>query len=59
MLSFRITISREDGENVWVRVDEFKEGEFITLLGRQLAKVLVQCLYWSVKKQEGVIFTWR
>ena len=28
MLSFRITISREDGENVWVRVDEFKEGEY-------------------------------
>lgn len=24
MLSFRITISREDGENVWVRVDELK-----------------------------------
>ena len=24
MLSFRITISKEDGENVWVRVDELK-----------------------------------
>ncbi len=28
MLSFRITISKEDGENVWVRVDEFKDGEY-------------------------------
>ena len=28
MLSFRITISKEDGENVWVRVDEFNEGEY-------------------------------
>lgn len=24
MLSFRITISKEDGENVWVRVDKLK-----------------------------------
>ena len=24
MLSFCITISKEDGENVWVRVDELK-----------------------------------
>ena len=28
MLSFRIVISKEDGENVWVRVDEFKDGEY-------------------------------
>ena len=28
MLSFRITISKEDGEFVWVRIDEFKEGEY-------------------------------
>ena len=28
MLSFRITISKEDGEFVFVRIDEFKEGEY-------------------------------
>ena len=28
MLSFRITISKEAGEFVWVRIDEFKEGEY-------------------------------
>lgn len=28
MLSFRITISKEDGEFVWVRIDEFKEGKY-------------------------------
>ena len=28
MLSFRITISKEDGENVWVRVDELKNDEY-------------------------------
>ena len=28
MLSFRITISKEDGEQVWVRVDELKDGEY-------------------------------
>ena len=28
MLSFRITISREDGEDVFVRIDEFKDGEY-------------------------------
>ena len=28
MLSFRITVSKEDGENVWVRVDELKDGEY-------------------------------
>lgn len=28
MLSFRITISKEDGEFVFVRIDEFKDGEY-------------------------------
>ena len=28
MLSFRITISKEDGEYVFVRIDEFKDGEY-------------------------------
>ena len=28
MLSFRITISKEDGEFVFVRIDEFKGGEY-------------------------------
>ena len=28
MLSFRIIISREDGEDVFVRIDEFKDGEY-------------------------------
>ena len=28
MLSFRITVSKEDGENVWVRIDELKDGEY-------------------------------
>ena len=27
MLSFRITISKEDGKDVFVRIDEFKDGE--------------------------------
>ena len=28
MLSFRITISKEDGEFVFVRIDELKDGEY-------------------------------
>ena len=28
MLSFRITISKEDGDFVFVRIDEFKGGEY-------------------------------
>ena len=28
MLSFRITISKEDGEFVFVRIDEFKDSEY-------------------------------
>ena len=28
MLSFRITISKEDGKDVFVRIDEFKDGEY-------------------------------
>lgn len=28
MLSFRITISKEDGKFVFVRIDEFKNGEY-------------------------------
>ena len=28
MLKFRITISKEDGEFVFVRIDEFKDGEY-------------------------------
>ncbi len=28
MLSFRITISKEDGNFVFVRIDELKDGEF-------------------------------
>ena len=28
MLSFRITISKEDGDFVFVRTDEFKDGEY-------------------------------
>ena len=28
MLSFRITISKEEGQFVFVRIDEFKDGEY-------------------------------
>ena len=28
MLSFRITISKEDDDMVFVRIDEFKDGEY-------------------------------
>ncbi|MBR2557339.1 MAG: hypothetical protein IKE95_03065 [Methanobrevibacter sp.] len=28
MLSFRITVSKEDGEFVFVRIDELKDGEY-------------------------------
>ena len=28
MLSFRISISKEDGNMVFVRIDEFKDGEY-------------------------------
>ena len=28
MLSFRISISKEDGNLVFVRIDEFKDGEY-------------------------------